>query len=89
MILLALIGIEVHRLAADAADTARAAGETRAYTQMIAEDDAARARRRSAGFAAIGLGTGVAPRGFAPLGDIGQDGFVYTPGSIGARRYRD
>jgi len=89
VILLALALFEVHRLAPDAADAARAAGEARAYAQMVAEDDAARAKRPPTGMLGLGVGTGTAPRGFAPLGDIGQDGFVYTPGSLGARRYRD
>ena len=89
MILLALAAVELHRLTPQAADAARAAGEARAYAQMIAEDDATRAKRRTVSILGIGIGTGVTPQGFAPLGDIGQNGFVYAPGSIGARRFKD
>lgn len=89
MILLALATIEVHRLTPQAADAARVAGEERALAQMIAADEAARARRRTQTILGLGVGTGIVPQGHAPLGDIGQNGFVFTPGSIGARRFRD
>jgi hypothetical protein len=89
MILALLALVEVHRLTPEAADAARVAGEERALAQMIAADTAARAKRGTQTLLGLGIGTGIVPQGHAPLGDIGQNGFVFTPGSIGARRFRD
>lgn len=89
MILLALAFVEVHRLTPQAADAARSVGEERALSRMIAADEAARAKRRTQTIVGLGVGTGIVPQGYAPLGDVGQNGFVYAPGSIGARRFRD
>ncbi|TRW15034.1 hypothetical protein [Glacieibacterium frigidum] len=86
---MALAFIEVHRLTPQDADAARTAGEERALAQMVAADEAARAKRRAQTILGFGLGTGITPQGYAPLGDVGQNGFVFTPGSIGARRFRD
>ena len=67
-----------------------AEAEARVFDQYAREDAARFAERRERGMLGLGLGTSaLPPQGFAPLGDIGGQGFVYAPGSIGARRFRD
>lgn len=89
MILGLLVAAEIVRLSPQAAETARAEGEARAV-EMYAREDAARlAKRGPRSFAGGGIGTRELSRAHAPLGDVGQSGFVYLPGSIGYSRYRD
>ena len=66
-----------------------AAAEARVFEYYVREDAARFAERRERGGFGLGIGSGITPQGFAPLGDVGQDGFVYAPGSIGARRFKD
>ena len=81
---------EVYRLSPEAAAAARAEGEARAYGQLAAADAARRAKQHEGGFLGLGIGAGaLPPQGYAPLGDVGQSGFVFTQGSIGDRRYRN
>jgi hypothetical protein len=89
MILGLLVAAEVVRLSPEAAEAARRDGEARAI-EMYAREDAARAAKHGPrGFASGGIGTRELSRAHAPLGDVGQAGFVYLPGSIGYSRYRD
>lgn len=84
-------GAETYRLTPQAAEAARAEGEARALALFAREDAAAVARRKRPNMSGgLGIGTSaLPPQGFAPLGDVGQAGFVYLPGSIGANRYRN
>ncbi len=89
MILPLLVAAEVVRLSPEAAAAARAEGEARAVEMYAREDAAARAKRGPKGFLGAGVGTRALSRAHAPLGDVGQSDFVYTPGSVGYSRYRD
>ena len=63
--------------------------EARVFEQYARENAARFAERRERGVFGLGIGSGITPQGFAPLGDVGQTGFVYAPGSIDARRFKD
>ena len=90
MILLGLLmAAEVVRLSPEAAAAARAEGEARALAQYEREDAVAAAKRQGRGLLGLGVGRRPLAQGHAPLGDVGQSSFVYTPGSVGYSRYRD
>ena len=84
-----MLAAEVVRLSPEAAAAARAEGEARAVEMYAREDAAARAKRGPNGSFEGGIGTRPLSRAHAPLGDVGQSDFVYTPGSVGRSRYRD
>ena len=84
-----LVAVEIVRLSPEAADAARAAGEARMAAQYAREDAIRDRPRPRRGLFAGGIGTIPLSREHAPLGDVGQSGFVYLPGSIGYDRYRD
>ena len=84
-----LVAVEVIRLDPQAAAAARAEGEARMAAEYAREDAVRNAPRQRRGLFAGGIGTTPLSRAHAPLGDVGQTGFVYQPGSIGYDRYRD
>lgn len=67
-----------------------AAGEEAKLAQYAREDAIRYAPRPARGMFGLGIGaSSLTPQGYAPIGDVGQQDFVFRPESLGSRRYRN